>query len=196
MEAKLYGLVLAGGQSTRMGKDKGMIAYQGRPHREFLYDLLSELCEDVFISIRPEQRKDIPSNYKTIADRDEFSGPLNGLHSAHLTFPDVAWLVLATDLPLVGKKDLQQLVAARDAERAATAFATREKELPEPLCAIWEPSALRDLFKSTEGEKENSPRNFLINSKVKIVFPADDSVLINANDREEYLQALKKFKED
>ncbi len=35
----IYGLVLAGGLSTRMGTDKRLLAYNGKPHGEFLFDL-------------------------------------------------------------------------------------------------------------------------------------------------------------
>lgn len=194
MATKLYGLVLAGGQSSRMGTDKGLIAYHGRPHREYLYDMLLELCEDVYMSIQAEQRKDIISSYKTIADRDKYSGPFNGLQSAHESFPEVAWLVVATDLPLLGKKDLQQLIAARDPEKMATAFASRESEQPEPLCAIWEPQALKKVQDYIESEGDSSPRRFLTASNIKMVFPAEDTVLINANSREEYEEVLKKIK--
>ncbi|MFT5737968.1 MAG: molybdopterin-guanine dinucleotide biosynthesis protein A, partial [Maribacter sp.] len=34
--AKIYGLVLAGGKSTRMGVDKGLITYHGLPQRDYL----------------------------------------------------------------------------------------------------------------------------------------------------------------
>lgn len=47
------GLVLAGGRSLRMGRDKGAIAWHGKPQREYAADMLKNLCGEVFISCRP-----------------------------------------------------------------------------------------------------------------------------------------------
>jgi len=81
--AKLYGLVLSGGKSTRMGMDKGMIPYHGIPQRDYLYDLLSSVCEKTFVSLRRDQQSDLPTSTECIVDLDEYRGPYNGLLSAH-----------------------------------------------------------------------------------------------------------------
>lgn len=187
---KIYGLVLAGGKSTRMGKDKGMIPYHGMPQREYLYHLLSRVCTETFMSIRSDQKEESLESMETIVDDDTYKGPYNGLISAHTKFPDVAWLVLACDLPLIDLASLQELIAARDPNVLATAFAQKEDPLPEPLCAIWEPKALEksvDYLKSGNG---TCPRKFLINNETKIVFPSNSNVLLNANSEEEYKEAI------
>ncbi|CAG0909668.1 unnamed protein product, partial [Cyprideis torosa] len=140
---KLYGLVLSGGKSTRMGTDKGLITYHnGIPQREYLYHLLEEVCDSTFMSVREEQVPELPSDLQYILDEDIFKGPFNGILSAHRKYPDVTWLVLACDLPLLNIAALKELIAARNAVCFATAFAQKENPLPEPLCAIWEPAAL------------------------------------------------------
>ncbi|SIQ80996.1 NTP transferase domain-containing protein [Maribacter ulvicola] len=190
---KLYGLVLSGGKSTRMGEDKGLIAYHNLPQREYLYHLLNEVCDQTFLSIRKDQEKDISNDFETIVDNDEFRGPYNGLLSAHKTYPEAAWLVLACDLPLMDKKALQELVAARNANKIASAFADADNPLPEPLCAIWEPEALQKSVTYLEAGNGSCPRKFLINSDVNLVFPKHKEVLLNANSRAEYEEALLKI---
>lgn len=190
---KLYGLVLSGGKSTRMGKDKGQIAYHGMPQREYLYHLLSEVCEKTYMSIRKEQEEEIKGEFSSISDQDKYKGPYNGLLSAHSQFPDVAWLVLACDLPLMDLPSLQQLILARDPNKMATAFAQVENPLPEPLCAIWEPKALRSSLLYLEQGNGTCPRKFLINNEVKLVFPKNADVLLNANSEDEYKEALEKL---
>ena len=191
--AKLYGLVLSGGKSTRMGTDKGLIEYHGIPQREYLYNLLSQVCENTFISLREEQEDELPTAMKTIVDLNEFKGPYNGLLSAHKKYPDVAWLVLACDLPLMDLDALKELISQRDSAKEATAFALKENPLPEPLCAIWEPQALQQSIEYLESGNGTCPRKYLINHNTKLVFPKYQNVLLNANSEEDYKEALKKL---
>lgn len=188
---KIYGLVLSGGKSTRMGKDKGLIAYHGIPQRDYIYKLLEEVCAETFISIRKDQVDDIPENFKVITDNDTFKGPYNGILSAHEKHPNVAWLVLACDLPLINVPSLKELINARDTKKLATAFALKENPLPEPLCAIWEAEGLKASVAYMNSQQGSCPRKFLINNTVALVFPSDEKVLLNANSINEYEEALK-----
>ncbi|MDC6406981.1 MULTISPECIES: NTP transferase domain-containing protein [Maribacter] len=190
---KIYGLVLSGGKSTRMGQDKGLISYHGVPQREHIYHLLEDVCDRTFMSIRHDQQGDIPPTFNTILDKDEFRGPYNGLLSAHKEYPDVAWLVLACDLPLIDQESITELIEKRDTKKMATAFAQRENPLPEPLCAIWEPEALRTSISYLEAGNGTCPRKFLINNDVLLVFPKRPEVLLNANSQEEYKEAVQKL---
>lgn len=190
---KLYGLVLSGGRSTRMGQDKSVIQYHDRPQREHIYNLLSQVCNKTFLSIRKEQESEISEGICTVIDMDKYKGPFNGLLSAHYTYPKVAWLVLACDLPLIDLKAINQLIAARDSKKDATAFATRKSGLPEPLAAIWEPRGLANSIDYLGQATSSCPRKFLINSDIKLVFPKDDIVLMNANSEEDYREVLSKL---
>ncbi|RYY06625.1 MAG: molybdenum cofactor guanylyltransferase, partial [Sphingobacteriaceae bacterium] len=71
MKTALKGLVLAGGRSSRMGESKAEMNWHGKQQQYHLADLLSFYCEDVFISCREEQLKNIQPGYKTIADQYE-----------------------------------------------------------------------------------------------------------------------------
>ncbi|MEJ2161909.1 MAG: NTP transferase domain-containing protein [Robiginitalea sp.] len=191
--AKLYGLVLSGGKSTRMGTDKGLIDYHGIPQREYLHDLLSRVCDRTFISLRKDQTAGLPENMEAILDEDQVRGPFNGLLSAHNRFPDVAWLVLACDLPLMDLRALKELVAARNPGAMATAFAKKDNPLPEPMVAIWEPHAFPSALSYLQNGPHTCPRKFLINHSTVLVHPANENVLWNANSKEEYEEALEKL---
>lgn len=193
METELFGLVLSGGRSTRMGLDKSIISYHGLPQREYLYHMLTKLCSKTFIGIREDQQEEIPADIQVIIDRDKYKGPYNGLLSAHESYPRAAWLVLACDLPLMNSSALEQLVKERNPKAAATAFATQLSELPEPLCAIWEPSGLQESIKFLESGRATCPRKFLIASNVKLVFPTNENVLLNANSKEDFEEAITKL---
>lgn len=178
----LYGLVLAGGKSVRMGHDKGLIQWHGKEQRYYMADMLQGLCSDVFISCRQEQQQDIATEYKTLTDTFEGAGPLIAILSALKEKPDSAWLVVACDLPLLDTVTLQYLIQNRDATCIATTFESPFDHLPEPLITIWEPSSFEVLLNHTsEGFK--CPRKALIRNsgRVKIMIATNPNALKNAN---------------
>lgn len=191
--AGIYGLVLAGGQSRRMGQDKGLLDYHGKPQRDYMYEQLAPLCQKVYMSIRPGQEGTLPGGMPYILDENLYRGPFNGLLSAHHQFPEAAWLVVACDLPLMDSRALRYLLDQRDPEAQATAFATHKSGLPEPLAAIWEPTALKQAIAFLESGESTCPRKFLINSNTHLVFPEDDLWLANANVPEEYEMLQEKL---
>ncbi len=139
----LYGLVLAGGRGTRLGRDKGELDYHGLPQAAWGLRLLEPFCRERFVSVRPEQI-DTPGyrGLPTIVDRGASAGPASGVAAALQQFPRAAWFVIAADMPLLTDAVLATLVAHRDPSVLATAY-RRRGGMPEPLCAIWEPAAAR-----------------------------------------------------
>lgn len=192
--APLYGIVLAGGKSSRMGQDKGLIKYHEKPQREYAYELLKPLCAEVFLGIREEQKAEISTTYATVIDQNEFKGPFNSLLSAHRSYPNAAWLVVACDLPLLDTEALQYLLHHRNAAKMATSFTIDAEGLPEPMLAIWEPKGLANAIRHLETSKSSCPRKYLINSDTELVTTKHKHWLYNANTMEEYTDALSKVK--
>lgn len=187
---KLKGLVLAGGKSTRMGSDKTIMEFYGKPQREHLYDLMSEICAETYISCRADQSEQIDEAFNTIEDRFLGLGPYGAILSAFQTDPNAAWLVLASDLPLMDKEALNQLVSERDSSRVATAFRSPTMGFPEPLVSIWEPRAYYHLLRFL-GLGYSCPRKVLINTNTKVVDALQANVLRNTNTKEELREILK-----
>ncbi|UII29826.1 NTP transferase domain-containing protein [Fulvivirga ulvae] len=138
---ELYGLVLIGGESRRMGKDKSLISYHSTNQRKHSFDLLSHFCRYVYLSCNTNQAKSITLPF--IEDSNNYKGPLKGILSAQEEFREVAWLVLACDMPFVDEEVLSILVKHRDPNAMATCF---YHGFPEPLCSIWEPTSYRVLI--------------------------------------------------
>jgi molybdopterin-guanine dinucleotide biosynthesis protein A len=185
-ESDLYGLILMGGKSTRMGQDKAAIDYHGKPQAQFVFELLRAVVPNTFVSVRKDQSCEFTD--KLIIDTLDSKGPINGILSAMKTYPDKAWLVLACDLPMVSANTIQQLIAERDIIRSATSFAG-DQGLPEPLMSIWEANSQKSLIHHHIEEGKNCPRKFLINSDIKLIQPIDERDVFNANSPEEYQQA-------
>jgi molybdopterin-guanine dinucleotide biosynthesis protein A len=186
--APLYGLVLAGGESRRMGQDKGLLDYHGKPQREYAADLLNGFCEKTFLSARVGQKME--TAYEVIEDTFLDLGPYGGILSAFRQFPNVAWLVVACDLPLLDATTLQQLVDNRNITKIATAFESATEAFPEPLIAIWEPKAYTVLLQFL-GKGYSCPRKVLINSDIKLLRANNLGALQNVNDPAERAAVLQ-----
>ncbi len=182
----LFGLVLAGGKSLRMGQDKSLMHWHGKEQRYYMADLLKKVCTDVYISCREEQKDEIDKDYKTLPDNYNGAGPLIGILSAFKAYPHVAWLVTACDLPLLDLSTLQHLIHNRDVEAIATTFKSPHDGLPEPLITIWEPAGFEKL-QSHIADGYTCPRKALMRneSNVKMLTAPNPDTLINANTPED-----------
>jgi molybdopterin-guanine dinucleotide biosynthesis protein A len=174
----IYGLILTGGRSTRMGSDKSLLEYKGKPQREHLFELLSTICGSVFTSCRKDQ--DVPKSLQPITDNFDYTGPINGILSGMQTHPDKAWLVMAVDMPFIDIPALEFLLNHRDKNKVATCYLHLPEKFPEPLLTLWEPSAY-PLLSSYAAAGNISPRVFLESSDIKAVKPPHKKILLNVN---------------
>ena len=181
---KLNGLVLAGGKSERMGHDKGSFNWHGKEQRYHMADMLKPICNEVFISCRADQQQQIESSYRALPDTFTGLGPYGAILSAFREQPDSAWLVIASDLPLLTEKSLSFLVESREVSTIATAFKSDFEEFPEPLITIWEPKSYPVLL-AFLAQGYSCPRKVLINSNITLVQAPDPVELTNVNTPDE-----------
>ncbi len=187
--APVYGLILAGGASSRMHRDKAALLYEGKTQLDRAFDLARRHLHPVYVSARAEQAADPTRSVKPLIldlpSLAEAGGPIVGIRSAMAAHPDVAWLVIACDLPFLSDAALDQLLRERDPGVLATAFRSAHDGLPEPLCAIWEPAAAAALADYQSGGGR-CPRKFLIRHPAALIEPQDARALDNVNTPEEY----------
>ena len=186
--APLYGLVLAGGASRRMGQDKAALAFHGRPQLDWARETLARHCERVFVSIRADQRDDpVRRGQPVIVDVHDGAGPIAGIAAAQAAHPDHAWLVLACDLPFVDDAAIGHLISRRDG-RPVVAYASSHDGLPEPLCAIYEPESRAGVLAAIVSGR-NCPRKFIIGTGVALLAQPDPAALENVNTPDELQRA-------
>ena len=186
--APIQGLVLAGGKSVRMGKDKGTLNFYGKNQRDVAIELLEKNNLNTYLSVREDQ--DISIENK-ITDKFVGLGPFGAICSAFQENPDTAWLVIATDLPFVTNEVIQQLLKHRNPSKAATTIKGKNKQFPEPLITIWEPKSYT-LLLNYLAQGYSCPRKVLINSDVEIV-EIDDDFIRNVNTPEDFKNAQKEI---
>jgi molybdopterin-guanine dinucleotide biosynthesis protein A len=183
----INGLVLAGGKSSRMGLDKAMINYHGQPQREYLFDLLKNFCDEVYLSCK--NNDNTPASLNPLSDQYEIESPLNGILTAFKKDPNAVWLAIAVDMPLVDSETIKYLIKNRDSNKVATCFKDSDDEKPEPLFTIWEPHAFPLLLDFYNNGKI-SPRSFLQGHEILLLDVPDKKILTNINSPED----LNKFR--
>jgi molybdopterin-guanine dinucleotide biosynthesis protein A len=183
----IYGLILAGGASKRMQRDKAALEYQGKTQLTRAFELAERHVGKVFVSVRADQATDpMRSQRPMIVDSGQGEGPMVGIRSAMAAHPEVAWLVLACDLPFLSDAVIEELLRRRDTGALATAYKSAFDGLPEPLCAIWEPAAAPVLTETAA----HCPRKFLIRHGAHLLDLPDSRALDNVNTPEDYSQAV------
>ena len=181
----LYGLVLAGGQSRRMGQDKAAMQLNGQSLLERSYGLLEKCCQRVFVAVRESANSGLRAEYPQIVDHFGNLGPADGIASAQRQFADVSWLVVACDLPLLNASSLQYLIEQHDSSYQVSAYRSSYNDLPEPLCAIYTPSSAVQIA-AFLNDGIRCPRKMLLNMNTQLLSQPHKQSLDNANTPEDW----------
>ena len=200
--ATVAGFILAGGQSSRMGVDKGLLEIAGEPMIvRVARSVESVVGAPAMVVGTPEKYREL--ELRAIADDWPGFGPLGGIATA-LRASDADWnLIVACDLPYLTREWLEYLLRrARDsAEEAVVPMnLTPENERgAEPLCAVYhkgcEPTLRRALERGVRKVTDG-----LVELRVEVIepkewkgFDSDGLLFKNVNAPADYEQAKRKF---
>lgn len=137
-------IILAGGKSSRMGEDKGLVHFNGKPLVEYVIEAAKKITNHVFIiTSNPAYRQ-----FGIICREDEIKdkGPLGGIYSGLLHSGTAKNLLLGCDMPFLSEKLLRALAANCGDEEV---LLTEHKGLAEPLCSVYDKHCMahiRDLL--------------------------------------------------
>ena len=185
-----YGLVLAGGESRRMGSDKALLVRDGQSQLAHIAALLDQVTDRVFVSTRGDQQGEYErSRFAQIVDRYEDIGPIAGVLSALEEHPQADWLVVACDLPNIDEPTLRYLISNRSQEKPFTAFRSSYDDLPEPLCALYQ-SGSDSILRQFIDDGLVCPRKMLIRSDTKLLKQSDPRSLDNINTPEDLQRSV------
>ena len=143
----MLGIILCGGQSSRMGFDKGLITQQAITWAQIAISKMEKLDLTVQLSVsiqQSEQYYGLFKNNHLIEDNESLNlkGPLCGILSAHIKNPDEALFVLACDMPLMETFILKDLLKYFRSEIGDAHIYTNDG-FNEPLCGIYTANGLR-----------------------------------------------------
>jgi molybdenum cofactor guanylyltransferase len=137
----VHGFVLAGGRSTRMGRDKALLAWRGGALLAAVARQLAPVVEGVTIIGSPALYGGL--GYEVVPDLTPGLGPLGGIETA-LSLERAEWnLIVACDMPNLTTATLGQLVELASTSDADCVLPLSAGERAEPLCAVYRRSCLR-----------------------------------------------------
>jgi molybdopterin-guanine dinucleotide biosynthesis protein A len=153
MKNKLLGVVLCGGESKRMGRDKGLLEKDGQSWAATIAGKLAGQGLEVIISINEQQKgpyREIFPDRTLIVDHITIKGPLNGLLSVHQRFPGQDLLLMACDLTEMDEFTLGALIGTYQEQPDYEYYVYRHNGFAEPFCAIYTAVALAAVLDQQE----------------------------------------------
>ncbi|WP_207532014.1 molybdenum cofactor guanylyltransferase [Desertivirga arenae] len=147
--SNLIGVILCGGESKRMGRDKGLIEQNGKHWAVLIAEKLRQLELPVVVSINKKQQDAYDILFPDtplIVDKLTIKGPLNGLLTIHENFPDKDILLMATDLIDMDDKTLKELLEVYQNETGFEFYAYDSEGFAQSFCSIFTAAGLKKVF--------------------------------------------------
>ena len=186
MERDFSGIILAGGHSSRMGRDKAELELGGRSFLRGQIEKLQRLgIRDILVSGYPGP----VAGARCVPDVYPHRGPLSGLHAGLLAIRHDSALVLAVDTPLVPESLLRQLLERHSSGITAAAWGDEA----EPLIAVYDRSLAPACERLLQGEKAAVHRLLREAGVSRVDFTGDPRLLLNCNTPEDY-QRIRAYK--
>lgn len=147
----MKGVILCGGESTRMSSDKGLLKIDSNTWAQIAADKIKNLQIPVVISINKKQHKAYSSIFSAqilVVDDSslQIRGPLCGLLSVHLKYPNEDLLILACDMPLMEAYLLKEILKLYHQQKNFDAFVYKNNEEFEPLCGVYKANGLSKIL--------------------------------------------------
>ena len=164
MVRRVTAIILAGGKSSRMGEDKGLIRRDGKYMVEYSIAIAKLLCNEVLISTANNDYAKF--GYPLVKDIYEGIGPIGGIYSAMLQAANQHCLVLPCDTPFLKPELFESLLGKAAGMQGVVPF-TDETGV-EPLCAYYHQSCL-SLLKEQIQRKDYKMRNFIGKADIRML---------------------------
>jgi molybdopterin-guanine dinucleotide biosynthesis protein A len=185
---EITAIILAGGKSTRMMKDKGLVCLNGKPLIEHSIGKVKNFALHlIIISANPAY---LQFGYPCFEDVMKEKGPLGGIFTGLVNSTTQKNLVIGCDIPFLSKNIFSGLI---NNSEGVDAILAGHKGKPEPLCAVYDKSCIPH-FKLLLEQNQLKITNALDGLKTRVIsFDNEDwftgNEFVNINSEEE----LKKY---
>jgi len=187
----ITGVVLAGGQSRRMGQHKALLPWKSTSLLQHLLSSLEPAVAKVMVAGCPETALYAGVGAVVLDDRvPDFAGPLAGIYSAMLAVDTDYILTLPCDCARVPEQFVERLSAVAS-ESDADAVVAFDGERQQPLYALWHCRLAPALARFLIDEGERRVMGFLDRCNLaSVAFSEQQHCFFNINTPEDYRQLL------
>ena len=161
--------MLAGGRSTRMGRDKGLCLLDGKPLASYGLDTLQQVCDEILISANEPGYEAF--GFAVVKDKYSGIGPIAGIFTSLSASKTTHNIIISCDMPMLNKSLLKLLVDESPGYDAVVPFFNG---LPEPLAAYYRRD-VRDVFHESILEGRYKLQEALSRIKTKRIDVAGES---------------------
>jgi molybdenum cofactor guanylyltransferase len=152
-EARAAAVILAGGKSTRLGRDKASERLLGVPLLQRVIDRLAGLVDEyVIVTARRQVLPELHTDSPVVVVEDVYPeiGPLGGIYTGLAAVSHAQALALACDMPLLQRPLIRKLLEMAPGNDAVVPIS---EEFPQPLCAVYARSCLDPIRRQIEQGK-------------------------------------------
>jgi molybdenum cofactor guanylyltransferase len=136
----LLGVILCGGESKRMGSDKGLLPIRNTIWAKHMHEKLAMFHLPVIYSINEHQVHTYVEEISPellVVDNAEVEGPLKGLLSVHQQYPDKDLLLLACDMLDLDAGSIDHLLQEYMRDNQFDFYVYQDEEYAQPFCGIY-----------------------------------------------------------
>lgn len=184
-------LLLAGGESRRMGRAKALLPVGSTTLIEYLAERLAPGFDEVLVAARDREQVPAGLRDRVVLDRHPGQGPLAGIEAGLAAARREVVFALACDIPNLTSETAERLVAASAGHDAAV---PRSAGRPQPAAAAYRHSAAPAIRAALEAGR-NRAADALAALNVRWIEDLDPAELRNLNTPEDYrafLDAMRK----
>ncbi|MBS2210888.1 molybdenum cofactor guanylyltransferase [Carboxylicivirga mesophila] len=178
----ITGIILAGGLSSRMGQDKGLIQYKGRTLLEYCINALKPMCSEIIISSNNLEYEQF--GFRVIADVYQKVGPIGGLYSALAEAGNEDVIVCPCDMPFITTELFDKLLNEKGENKAAIAVSAINKIYP--TLGYYHKSCLPVILQFIE-QGQYKLQLLIKELKAQTILIEDDKSLLNFNSPEDLI---------
>lgn len=188
----ITGIVLAGGKSTRFGRDKSQAIFKGYTLLKKAIRIIEPLVQTILISSNNPQHKSY--SYPVVEDCIKNIGPLGGILSSLKESQTERNLILSVDMPMMSSNYLKYLIDK--SERNAITIGADTNDQIHPLCGIYkleiipyiEANIIKEQY-SLYNLINSIPNTRVVEAPVKSFFYTDQ-IFKNINTAEDYIDLI------
>jgi molybdopterin-guanine dinucleotide biosynthesis protein A len=187
---KPYGVVVCGGNSSRMGTDKSLLVYHQIPQYQYVHDLLAPITQKVLLSCHAHQFESIDVGMPKIVDLAQYAGhgPIAAVLTAMYAAPDQDLLIVGCDYPFLEAKDLSLFMNSIQRDSLAAAFYNNQ-DIYEPMLA-WFSKNAAPLLQAFFENKQYSLQKLLREIRAEKYVPESERSMISVDTPEDFRKAF------